>query len=221
MLKRIIASIIFTIASSSIITYALGSGTWAYGDVFMKNGDKLDSVNFHMPLVQDTKVKVKINDKSQTIPADSIEYIILWSEKHPEEKHIIKSFIIKNVSLETGEVLGYDKKPIWLVCREVGENASIWASIGRPSFKRGHLQLNYNKIYSYVSKWYVLKKGEDNPCHVPNSEKDEKKWIMVFFADDPALVKRTQDGEYNRSDWGYKYIDTLQIVCDYNPANNE
>lgn len=198
--------------------FALGSGTWAYGDIMLVNGERLDSVNFEMPLVQDTRVKVKINGKKHTLEADSIECIILWSKKYPEEKHLIKSFIIENVDVTTGEIIDYGKKPIWLACQTVGDNCSKWRSVGRPSFHRGHLQFNYNYYTSHSTHSYILKKDRDTPCYIPDSDKKCKSWIKVYFKDDPAFVARFESGEYDTSDWGYKYWDFDRIVKDYCPS---
>ena len=49
--------------------YALGSGTSARGNIHIKNGERLDSVRFEMPLNQDTRVKVTVDGAKRKIEA--------------------------------------------------------------------------------------------------------------------------------------------------------
>lgn len=182
----------------------------------MKNGVQYDSIWFNMPLVQDTKISFKINDEKQVLLADSIECIILWSKQHPEEKHIFKSFR-PNYFNRKDSTFGASKDPIWLCLKQVGKNCTTWLEIGRPSFKKGKLRFNYNKMYSYLSMLHIMKNTETTPCHVPDKSKDEKMWVELFFSDDPALIEKFKAGEFEAKDWGYKYIDYTRIIDEYAP----
>ncbi len=197
--------------------YALGSGTSAIGNILLKNGSQFDSVPFEMPLMQDKKVKVKINGKKQKLETDSIDCIILWNKKHPEEKHLFKAFRMEIMDLTTGAVTGVTPYAIWLCCEQLASNASYWIEVGRPSFRWGRLRFNFNSLYSYTSKYYVLKKGSEYPSHIPEKDSDVKKWARFYFSDDPEVSSRIENGEYNVSDWGYKSIDICRIIADYNP----
>lgn len=92
-MKRLISVILLHFfAALTANVFAFGSGTWAWGDIHLKNGEVLESVSFNMPTMSETKISVKLNDEKQVLLADSIDCIILWSEKYPEEKHVFKSF---------------------------------------------------------------------------------------------------------------------------------
>lgn len=197
--------------------YALGSGTSAIGNILLKNGQQFDSVPFEMPLMLDKKVKVKINGKKQKLETDSIDCIILWSTKHPEEKHLFKAFRMEIMDLTTGAVTGVTPYTVWLSCEQLESNASYWIKVGRPSFKGGHLRFNFNSLYTWTSKNYVLKKGSEYPSHIPDKDSDVEKWVRFYFSDDSEVSRRIEEGEYNASDWGHKYIDIRRIIADYNP----
>lgn len=199
------------------VASALGSGTSAMGNIVLKNGREIDSVKFEMPLPLDKQVKVRIDGKKQKIATDSIDFIVVWHEKHPDDQHIFKPYRLEYIKLDTGESDGESDFLLWLTCDQVSPNASYWYSVGRPSFKRGKLVLNYNYIHAHESKAYVVKKGAETASHVPTKMEPTKKWAMHFFSDDPVVVRKLEADEYNDSDWGYKYIDVPRIVEDYDP----
>ncbi len=153
--------------------------------------------------------------------ADSIDRIILWSEKYPEEKHLFKSFR-PNYFKSKDITFKQSSDAIWLCLKEVGKNCSSWLEIGRPDFKKGRLRFKFNKMYSYLSNLHIMKNTESVPCHVPDKTKDQKKWAEIFFNDDPVLIERFKNGGYDASDWGHKYIDYSKIIEDYvpSPGNN-
>lgn len=210
--------IIFILTSMLHPAYALGSGTSACGDIHMKNGERFDSVKFEMPLNQDTQVKVTINGNKRKIKADSIDYIELWHVKHPDMKYVIKPYYQEYMNTETGENQGVADYLLWMCCELEGPHASYLHRIGRPDFKKGRLRFNYNALHSYQSTRYVLKRGSHHPCLIPASTKDKKKWIRVYFNDDPEVMRRFESGEYDFSDFGYKSVDIYKIVEDYNPG---
>lgn len=199
--------------------FALGSGTKAIGNFFLRNGSRIDSVAFEMPNEYDSQIKIKIDGKQQKLATDSIDCIILWNKKYPEQKHLIKPFIVENVDIDTGEITGYIKRPIWLCCEQVEANASLWIEIGRPTFKKGNLRFNFRSYCSHMSMNYVLKKGKDNPAYIKDKKKDIKKFLIVYLGDDPKLIERLEADEYDVTYdvWGNKYIDTSRVISDYNP----
>ena len=197
---------------------ALGSGTSARGNFIFKNGERLDSVRFEMPDDIDRQVKVTVDGKKQKFDSDSIDCIILWHEKHPENKYVFKYFYEEIVDIETGELIEVSTKPVWLGCDEFGDNASYWYDIGRPDFKKGKkMRFNYNSSSSHKSLRYVLKKGSEHPCYVPDTTDNKKKWAAVYFKDDSEVIRKLESGEYDFKDWGYKGLDVRKIVTDYNP----
>lgn len=216
-LKLFIVAIICFWASIVNYAYALGSGTSAYGNIFFKNGEQLDSVLFEMPNNMDKQVKVTIYGEKQKFETDSIDFIILWQKKHPDMKYIFKPFYCEVIDLKTGENLGTVDYSIWLCYEHIGNNASYLHQIGRPDFKKGKIRFNYNAAHSYKSTRFVLKKGSEHPCRIPDSTKDKKKWIKFYFNDDPEIIRKLEAGEYDYSDFGYKGVDIPQIVADYNP----
>lgn len=199
------------------MAFALGSGTSAMGNIVLKNGQQLDSLQFEMPLPVDKQVKVKIDGQKQKIETDSIDYITVWNKKLPDTQYIFKPFTIEYLNLDSGEIAGTSDYKIWLTCDQMNDNASYWWSVGRPSFKRGKLQLNYNAVYSYTSKAYAVKKGAETASHIPDKTKDVRRWVKAFFHDDPEVVRKLEANEYDSSDWGYKYIDVSQAIKDYRP----
>lgn len=196
--------------------FALGSGSKALGDITLKNGQKYDAVLFEMPLDRDKQVKVQLNGANQKIETDSIQYILLWNEKHPEEKYIFKPFYVEHLNLKTGETT-VDTKPLWLYCEQVSPHASLWVEIGRPSFKKDKLKLSWRSTYSWTSMNYILKNGHDNPCHIPDKEKDVKQWMASYFSDDPEALRRLDTGKYDASDFGRKYTDIRRFIEEYAP----
>lgn len=218
--KQTTAVIFYIIAGLLNVAYALGSGTSACGDIFLKNGAQLDSVIFEMPNNQDKQVKVKIGGKKHKIETDSINFIVLWHKKHPDMKYVIKPYYCEVVDIDTGENLGVVDYPLWMCCDQAEANASYLHRIGRPDFKKGKIRFNYNALYSYKSTRYVLKKGSGNPCHIPDSTKDKKKWVRVYFKDDPEVIRKLDEGEYDFTDFGYKGVDIRRIVSDYTPTDN-
>ncbi len=218
-LKFITVAVIAILTNLMMSTvYALGSGTNAVGNFILRSGERLDSISFEMPNGGDSEVKLVLDGKKQKLATDSIDCIILWNKKYPDEKHLIKPFKINIIDLDTGEVTGETKYTLWMCCDQVEDNASYWIELGRPSFKKGNLQFNYRAATSWMSTRYVLKRGSENPTHIPNKTSDVKKWVKVYFNDDPEVMRKFDAGEYDGSDWGYKYVDVRRIIADYNPA---
>ncbi|MDE6860560.1 MAG: hypothetical protein K2J65_09150 [Duncaniella sp.] len=215
-MKKILFLLISLIAAIS--AFAFGSGTKAIGNILFKNGQRLEAVNFEMPCELDKQIKIFPNGKQQKVETDSIDFIILWNEKNPDNKQLFKPFLIENVDLKKGEITGIGNKLIWLCCQHMGDNASLWVEIGRPAFKKGNLVFKFNKMYTYVNMNYILKKTNEYPAHIPNKYGHVKKFISFYFKDDPELVNRVEAGEYDTSDWGYKSVDLDRIISDYNPA---
>lgn len=200
--------------------FAFGSGTWTFGNFLLKNGEHLDSVWFNMPVMHETKVKLKINDKDVVLQADSIEQIVLWNKQNQTVKYIFKSFRPNYFNAKDSS-LRQSADPIWLCLKAVGKNSTSWQQIGRPDFKKGELRFKFNKDYSYLGTVYIMRNTDLTPCYIPDKSKDAKKWVELFFRDDPLLVEKFRNGEYEAKDWGYKYIDFSKIIEDYTPSANK
>lgn len=218
-MKRLISVILLHFfAALTASVFAFGSGTWTYGDIHLKNGEIMESVWFNMPVMSDTKIALKINDKKQILLADSIDCIILWNEKSPEEKHIFKSFrpfYFNSKDNSFGQLLD----PIWLCLEKVGKNCSSWREIGHPDFKKGKLRFKFNKMYTHLETLHLMRNTDLAPYYLPNKTKDLRKWTEIFFGDDPAVIEKYRKGEYEASDWGYKYTDYSKIIEDYAPPS--
>ncbi len=216
---RFITLVVFALLTNLMSTaYALGSGTKAVGNFILTSGERLDSITFEMPNAGDSQVKIILEGKKQKLSTDSIDCILLWNKKYPAEKHILKPFKIDLIDLDTGEMTGETRYKLWMCCDQVEDNASYWMQIGRPSFKKGNLQFNYRAASSWKSTRYVLKRGCENPSHIPDKTGDVKKWVKIYFNDDPVVMRKVDAGEYDGSDWGYKYVDIRRIIADYNPG---
>lgn len=215
---RIISIIIgYVLAGHCSSAFALGSGSKAIGNFYLTNGEQIDSVEFEMPCERDMQVKVKIDGKDQKIETNSIFSIILWNKKTPDTKYIFRPFYPEVINYDTGEFVEYWKKPIWLCVDEIGDHASYWNEIGRPSIKKDKIVFNFRNSATPYSLAFVLKEGSQHPCYVPDSRKKVKGWIMLYLKDDPELVKRIDAGEYDAGKWAYKYIELPRIIKDYNP----
>lgn len=215
---RIISIVIgYVLAGLCFSALALGSGSKAIGNFYLTNGEQIDSVEFEMPCERDMQVKIKIDGKQQKMETDSIFSIILWSKKNPDKKYIFRPFYPEVINYDTGEFVEYWKKPIWLCVEEMGEHASYWYEIGRPSIKKNKMVFNYRNSATPYSLAFVLKEGSEHPCYVPDSRKKVKGWISLYLKDDPELVKRIDAGEYDAGKWAYKYIELKRIIKDYNP----
>ena len=218
-MKRLISVILLNILAALTTTvFAFGSGTWTWCDIHLKNGEVLESVWFNMPVTHETKISVKLDDKKQVLLADSIDCIILWSEKYPEEKHIFKSFRPYYFNSKEGS-FNQSADPIWLCLEKVGKNCSSWREIGRPDFKKGRLRFKFNKMYSYLGTLHFMKNTDLAPSYLPHKTKDARKWVEVFFGDDPEVIEKYRNGEYEASDWGNKYTDYSKIIEDYTPSS--
>lgn len=218
MINRIISIIIgYVIAGLGFSVFALGSGNKAIGNFYLTNGEQIDSVEFNMPCERDMQVKVKINDKEQKIETDSIFSIILWNKKTPDTKYILRPFYPEVINYDTGEFIEYWKKPIWLCLEEIGDHASYWYEIGRPTVKKDKIVFSFRSSCSPYSLAFVLKEGSEHPCYVPDSRKKVKGWVKLYLKDDPELVKRIDAGEYDAGKWLDKYIELIRIIKDYNP----
>lgn len=219
MKNRIISLIIIcVVAGLCSSAFALGSGSKAIGNFYLTNGERIDSVEFEMPTEREMQVKVKIDGKVKKIETDSIFSIILWNKKSPDNKYVFRPFYPEVINYDTGEFIEYWKKPIWLSLDVIGDYASYWFEIGRPSFKKNKIVFNFRQSCTPYSLAFVLKEGSEHPCYVPNSQKKVKGWIKLYLKDDPELVKRIDAGEYDAGKWANKYIDLIRIIKDYNPA---
>ena len=158
-----------------------------------------------------------LDGNKQQLETDSIDCIVLWNPKYPDSKHLIKPFKLEFVNLETGEITGPSEYSIWFYCQYVGDNASYWVQIANPSFKKDKLKFTYGRMFPPSGMFYVLKKGSETPVNKPNKTKDVKTWARIYFKDDPEMIGKLDAGEYDGSDWGYKYVDLERIVNDYNP----
>lgn len=218
MTNRLFSIILFLLAATATNTAnAFGSGTKAVGDITLTNGSRLEAVSLELPCERDTQVKVVIDGKKEKLEADSIQSMVIWKAKCPEQKHLFVPFYAEFVDLETGEVTGIAKRLIWCCLDEVRDHASYWIEIGRPTFKKCNLRFNFRSMYSYASMTYILKRGSDHPCYVPDSEKNKKKWIRVYFADDPEVIRKLDAGEYQTGKLANKHTDLRRIIADYNP----
>ena len=203
--------------------FALGSGTWAWGNIAMTNGEKLDSVYFNMPMNYDSQITVKLNGSKVKVQSDSIDHIVLWHNRHPEEKVLIKYVAARHYVEKLDSIVDSTEKngtrefKLWLCLDQVGPHCSHWWEIGRPSFKGGHFRMNYNKMYSHLSRGYVVRQGDVKATHTPDKNKHIPRWVELLFADDPVLIEKFRSGGYDCSDWGYKTKDIGQMVDDYAP----
>ena len=169
-----------------------------------------------MPCVADTQVKIITDGQKQMLDTDSIDSIILWDKRYPDRKYLFKPFRSEIFEYKTEKITGISDSPVWLCCEQVEENASYWVEIGRPSFKKQKIQFNFSSR-SYPSVYYVLKKGSEHPSRKPDKTKDVKKWVKVYFNDDPEVMRKFEAGESDASDWGYKYVDVRRIISEYKP----
>lgn len=65
---------------------------------------------------------------------------------------------------------------------------------------------------------HFMKNTDPAPYYMPNKTKDVRKWVEVFFGDDPVVIEKYRNGEYEASDWGLKYTDYSKIIEDYAPS---
>lgn len=218
MTNRLVSIILFLLAATAANTAnALGSGTKAVGDITLSNGSRLEAVSLELPCERDTQVKVVIDGKKEKLEADSIQSMVIWKAKCPEQKHLFVPFYAEFVDLETGEVTGIASRLIWCCLDQAENHASYWKEIGRPGFKKCKLYFGYNSLCFNMSLTYILKSGSDHPCYVPDSEKNKKKWIRVYFADDPEVIRKLDAGEYQTGKLANKHTDLRRIIADYTP----
>lgn len=106
-------------------------------DIKMRNGHEYSGVEFTTPKSWDKEVAVKINGEKLKIKGDSIDHIVFWPTKYPDNPQIICWHTYGSIDNKTGEY-----KP------NCGHNAK---KESRPSNGLQFMQQENMSTYGHVS----------------------------------------------------------------------
>lgn len=202
----------------------------AMADIHMKDGTVHEAVEIEIPANDLIYVKAKLDGKkSQKLDSKDIQRLVLWHKKTPDDKHLMIYEPRREINFDKGTEKVHDTGS-WLVPVAVGENLTLLVYAGGIDVdKKG--RINMSPGYHTKDKFFTLwKKGDPNPVAMPyNALKISKtrKWLANFLSDDPAVVKKIEDGDYidkkqslrNGSFWCPILLE--QIVADYAPASKK
>ncbi|MDE5809250.1 MAG: hypothetical protein K2H59_03085 [Muribaculaceae bacterium] len=193
----------------------------------MKNGKLIENVEIKLPKYGDKFVSVKIDGEKKKINADSIDYIILWSTKYPDNKHLICWHTYGSFNIETGEYklnLGHNSKKgkpsrQWFALNNTGKFVNLWSCFEVAKLRKDNITLSTS-----LSSPFFFQKQDGEFVHIPYSvftSGKTRKWLSTFFSDDEVLVELLSDKSkfYSRSSayrlgtlyTPYKYEDIVKL----------
>lgn len=209
------------------VTTALAGPPKAMADIHMKDGTVHEAVEIEIPANDLIYVKAKLDGKkSQKLDSKDIKRLEIWNKKAPDNRYVMIYEPRREINFGKGTEKVYDTAS-WLVPVESGEYLTLLVYAGGIDVdKKG--RINMSPGFHTKDKFFTLwKKGDPNPVAMPyNALKISKtrKWLANFLADDPAVVKKIEDGDYidkhqslrNGSFWCPILIE--EIVADYKPS---
>lgn len=181
------------------VTITAGAASKFTANVKMLNGREYSAVEFTTPKAWDKEVTVKVDKEKIKIKGDSIDHIVFWPTKYPDNKQIICWHTYGSIDDENGEYkpnLGHNSKKgelsrQWFALQNVGEHVNLWSCFSE-------VKLFGDKVYlsSTLSSPYFFQKHDGAFVHIPFSifkSGKTRRWLSVFFSDDEVLVELLDD----------------------------
>lgn len=184
-----------------------GAGSKFTAFVKLLNGNSYDNVEFSAPKNWDKEVTINFNGEKLKIKGDSIDHIVFWPTKYPDNKQIICWHTYGSIDTKTGEYkpdCGHNSKKgmpsrQWFVLRESGEHVMLWACFAEISLMKDQMHFK-----TTISSPFFFQKQDGRFVHVPFTlfkSGKTRDWLSAFFADDEVLVLLLSDKSqlYDRS----------------------
>ena len=196
-MKSYFRYLVFALTLSVSLT--AGAASKFIADIKMLNGHEYSAVEFTTPKAWDKEVTVKIDGEKLKISGDSIDHIVFWPTKYPDNKQIICWHTYGSLDTENGEYkpnLGHNSKKgelsrQWFALQNVGEYVNLWSCFSEVKLVKDQVYLS-----TTLSSPYFFQKKDGRFVHVPFSlfkSGKTRKWLSEFFSDDEVLVELLSD----------------------------
>lgn len=194
------------------LSLTASAGSKFTANVKLLNGNSFANVEFSAPKGWDKEATIKVNGEKLKIAGDSIDHIVFWPTKYPDNKQIICWHTYGSIDTKTGEYKpdrGHNSKKgmpsrQWFVLRESGEHVMLWACFAE-------ISLSKESIYfkTTLSSPFFFQKPDGRFVHVPFTlfkSGKTREWLSAFFSDDEVLVQLLSDKSelYDKSS-GYRH----------------
>ncbi|WP_290431453.1 hypothetical protein [Paramuribaculum intestinale] len=200
-------------------------------DIKMRNGHEYSGVEFTTPKSWDKEVAVKINGEKLKIKGDSIDHIVFWPTKYPDNPQIICWHTYGSIDNKTGEYkpnCGHNAKKgepskQWFAIHAAGEHVNLWSCFSS-------IKLTGETVYftTTLSSPYFFQKHDGLFVHIPFTlfkSGKTREWLSTFFSDDEPLAEILSDKSqlYDRGSAAYrkgslytpyKYEDIVKLYVD-------
>ena len=196
-MKSYFRYLVFALTLSVSLT--AGAASKFPANIKMLNGHEYSAVEFTTPKAWDKEVTVKIDGEKLKISGDSIDHIVFWPTKYPDNKQIICWHTYGSLDTENGEYkpnLGHNSKKgelsrQWFALQNVGEYVNLWSCFSEVKLVKDQVNLS-----TTLSSPYFFQKQDGRFVHVPFSlfkSGKTRKWLSEFFSDDEVLVELLSD----------------------------
>lgn len=168
-------------------------------NIKMLNGHEYSGVEFSAPKNWNKEVTVKVNGEKSKIKGDSIDHIVFWPTKYPDNKQVMCWHTYGAINSKDGEYkldFGHNSKKgepskQWFVLQEAGEHVNLWSCFAEIKLRKYQVSLT-----SSLSSPFFFQKQDGAFVHIPfsvfNSGKT-RKWLSAFFSDDEVLTELLSD----------------------------
>lgn len=196
-MKSYFRYLVFALTLSVSLT--AGAASKFTANIKMLNGHEYSAVEFTTPKAWDKEVTVKIDGEKLKISGDSIDHIVFWPTKYPDNKQIICWHTYGSLDTENGEYipnLGHNSKKgelsrQWFALQNIGEYVKLWSCFSEVKLVKDQVYLS-----TTLSSPYFFQKQDGRFVHVPFSlfkSGKTRKWLSEFFSDDEVLVELLSD----------------------------
>lgn len=168
-------------------------------NITMLNGHEYSEVEFSTPKNWDKEVTIKVNGEKLKIKGDSIDHIVFWPTKYPDNSQVMCWHTYGTIDSKNDEYklnLGHNSKKgepskQWFVLNEAGEYVNLWSCFAE-------IKLRKDKVYlsTSLSSPFFFQKQDGAFVHIPFSifsSGKTRKWLSAFFSDDEVITELLSD----------------------------
>ena len=168
-------------------------------NIKLLNGHEYSGVEFSPPKNWDKEITVKVNSEKLKIKGDSIDHIVFWPTKYPDNSQVMCWHTYGAMDSKNGEYkldLGHNSKKgevskQWFVLYEAGDHVNLWSCFAE-------IKLRKDKVYlsSSLSSPLFFQKQDGAFVHIPFSVFSSGKtikWLSAYFSDDEILTELLSD----------------------------
>lgn len=192
-LRYIIVSLTFVGSLSA------SAGSKLTANVKMLNGHEYAGVEFSAPKNWDKEVTVKVDGQKRKIKGDSIDYIVFWPTKFPDNKQVMCWHTYGSIDTNTSEYnqdCGHNSKKgmpskQWFVLQEAGDYVNLWSCFADIKLSKDRVMVSTS-----LSCPFFYQKQDGLFVHIPFSifkKGKTREWLSTFFSDDEVLVELLSD----------------------------